>query len=55
MKMNELNLKKELVIEQLRKFGYTENEGLTYEELKHKLATARALEVDVECSAEKWF
>jgi hypothetical protein len=43
------------IIEQLHKYGYSETEGKSYEELVRKLAVIRALEVDVESSENKWF
>lgn len=55
VKLSELDLKKELVIEQLMQHGYTDTDGYTYKELKNKLTVARALEVDNEASAEQWF
>ena len=50
----EQEMKKNHVIEQLAKFGYTDIEGLTYKELKTKLAVARAMEVDP-IKRKEWF
>ena len=50
----EQEMKKNHVIEQLAKFGYTNIEGLTYRELKTKLAVARAMEVDP-VKRKEWF
>ncbi|WP_163526644.1 hypothetical protein [Halobacillus ihumii] len=43
------------IIEQLNKLGFNDTEGLTYDELKRKLAVARALEVDLNSDDNKWF
>lgn len=55
MKLAELDYQKAFVIEQLEKYGYTDNEGYTYKELVNKLAAARAMEVDAENKNEEWF
>ncbi|MYL50277.1 hypothetical protein GLV98_12335 [Halobacillus litoralis] len=55
MKVSELDFKTKHVIEQLHNMGYTDTEGLTYDELVSKLAMARAMEVDVASDENKWF
>ncbi len=49
------DLKRQHVIDQLRKHGYTDIQGKSYEELKAKLAYYRYLEIDVSADANKWF
>lgn len=41
----ETHMKKAHVIEQLNLLGYYDTEGKTYDELKRKLAVARALQI----------
>lgn len=55
MKVSELDLKKKHIENQLHKKGFTQTEGLTYNELKHKLAVIRYMEVDVEKSENQYF
>ena len=55
MKTSELDFKRMHVIEQLHQLGFKDTDGLSYEELVRKLATARALEVDIECDSNKYF
>jgi len=47
--------KRAYVVEQLQKYGFNNTDMYTYDELVRKLAAARAMEVDRESSAEKWF
>jgi hypothetical protein len=49
------SLQEQHIIEQLHKYGYSDTEGKSYEELVRKLAVIRALEVDVESAENKWF
>ncbi|MBN8236854.1 hypothetical protein JF544_16470 [Halobacillus kuroshimensis] len=55
MKVSELDYKTKHVIDQLQSMGYTDIEGLSYDELVGKLAMARAMEVDVTSDQNKWF
>lgn len=55
LKGYEAELKKNHVIEQLEKLGYHDNDHYTYRELVTKLSAARAMEVDVEHSDNKYF
>lgn len=47
--------KRDHIIEQLHKLNYTDTEGKSYRELKHKLATFQAIEVNVNSPESKWF
>lgn len=55
VKVSQLDLKKQHIIEQLAKYGIKDVEGCTYNELKHKLAVIRAMEVNVHTDSNKWF
>lgn len=43
------------IIEQLAKHDFYDVDGLSYDQLKYKLATIRALQVDNEAPANKFF
>lgn len=49
------NLKINHIIDQLNDFGYTETDGLTYRELVSKLATCRAMAVEIKGPEQSWF
>jgi hypothetical protein len=53
VKVSQLDLKKQHIIEQLNKLGIKDTQGCTYNELKRRLAVARYLEVDVK--GNQWF
>jgi hypothetical protein len=55
MKLSELDMKKNFFIEQLHKRNFYQTEGLTYNELKHKLATIKAMEIDISKDENKFF
>ncbi|WP_406945734.1 hypothetical protein ACJA3J_05655 [Halobacillus sp. SY10] len=55
MKVSELDYKTKHVIDQLNAMGFTDTDGLSYDELVSKLAMARAMEVDVTSDQNKWF
>ncbi len=55
MKLAELDLKRNHVIEQLAALKYYDVDGKTYEELKRNLAVIRSMRVDNECSSNAWF
>lgn len=42
-------------VEQLHKLGYTDTDGLDYEELKQKLTIARMKHIDYSSSENVWF
>lgn len=48
-------IEKDHIIEELHNLGYYNTAGLTYEELKQKLAVLRALEIDVSSSSNRYF
>lgn len=48
-------LKENHIKDQLAKHGFYDVDGLTYDQLKHKLAVARTLHVNVESPANKYF
>ncbi|MYL41797.1 hypothetical protein [Virgibacillus salexigens] len=43
------------VVDQLKGFKYYDVHGKSYEELKRKLATLRAMEVEVQNPGQGWF
>ncbi|MCJ0932572.1 hypothetical protein MST22_15600 [Virgibacillus halodenitrificans] len=47
--------KKSHIIEQLNGLKYFDTEDKSYNELKHKLAVLRALQVDVSKDENRWF
>ena len=53
--MNELDFNKKHVIEELERLGVKDVEKLSYDELVRRLATIRALEVDINHDDNKWF
>ncbi|MEC5422099.1 hypothetical protein QGM71_01150 [Virgibacillus sp. C22-A2] len=48
-------MKRTHVIEQLEKFGSYNNDHYTYQELKIKLAAARAMDIDITHDDNKFF
>ncbi|MEN2464933.1 hypothetical protein [Ornithinibacillus sp. JPR2-1] len=55
MKVSELNLVENHVIEQLHKEGYMETEGKSEQELKQTLAKIRAMKVKIESDSNHYF
>ncbi|MFA1821183.1 hypothetical protein ACDX78_13585 [Virgibacillus oceani] len=51
----ESDRKRAHVIDQLKKHGLTDNEHSTYRELVNKLATARAMEIEVKSPHADWW
>lgn len=51
----EQRMKKAIIIEQLHKSGYKDTQGKSYKELRHKLAVARAMEIEPDRPGMGWF
>lgn len=61
MRINDIELKRNFVIERLKEKGITHSEngtsihGLSYEDLKYELVLSSFKEIDSESSENKWF
>lgn len=55
MQTIEFEYRRSHVEEQLHAIGFTDTANMTYKQLVHKLSVLRAMEVDVEATANKFF